>query len=81
MTAFNFVCSNRMLGYADAVCSVSRARFGRAADNVPILMNNLLCRGTEAALDHCDFDGWQRNTCTHSEDAGVICKDGKLMVA
>lgn len=67
----------RMLGYEDAVCAVTRARFGRAARNVPILMDNVQCRGTEDVLDQCDFNGWRSHSCTHREDAGVICEDRK----
>ena len=70
-----------MLGYVDAVCSVTRSRFGGAEESVPILMNNVQCRGTEGALDHCGFDGWQQNTCNHNEDAGVICEDRKLLTS
>lgn len=66
-----------MLGYEDALCSISRARFGSADSDVPILMDNVLCRGTEEALDHCNFNGWLTHSCTHNEDAGVICEDRK----
>ena len=66
-----------MLGYVDAVCAVTRSRFGAAESNVPILMDNMLCRGTEDALDHCNFNGWNNHGCTHREDAGVICEDCK----
>ena len=67
----------RMLGYEDAVCAVTSARFGSAESGVPILMDNMLCRGSEKALDHCDFNGWLNHGCTHREDAGVICEDRK----
>ena len=66
-----------MLGYEDALCAVTRARFGAAESDVPILMDNMLCRGNEEALDHCDFNGWGNHGCTHREDAGVICHDRK----
>jgi hypothetical protein len=69
--------NSRMLGYEDALCAVSGARFGAAESDVPILMDNMLCRGNEAALDHCDFNGWGNHGCTHREDAGVICEDSK----
>lgn len=66
-----------MLGYEDAVCAVTSARFGAADRDVPILMDNMQCRGGEKALDHCDFNGWLNHGCTHREDAGVICEDRK----
>ena len=64
-----------MLGYEDAVCGVTSAGFGSAESAVPILMDNMLCRGSEEALDHCDFNVWLNHDCTHREDAGVICED------
>ena len=66
-----------MLGYEDALCAVSNGRFGAAESDVPILMDNVLCRGNEEALDHCDFNGWGNHGCTHREDAGVVCEDSK----
>ena len=66
-----------MLGYEDALCGVSNGRFGAAESDIPILMDNVLCRGNEQALDHCDFNGWGNHGCTHREDAGVICDDRK----
>jgi hypothetical protein len=68
---------SRMLGYEDVLCAVTGARFGAAESSVPILMDNMLCRGNEAALDHCDFNGWGNHGCTHREDAGVVCEDSK----
>ena len=73
-----YICTFlRMLGYEDALCAVTRARFGAAESDVPILMDNMLCRGNEEALDHCDFNGWGNHGCTHREDAGVVCEDSK----
>lgn len=67
-----------MLGYEDAHCAVSRAQFGAAENDVPILMDNVGCRGREEALDHCNFNGWGNTAeCNHMEDAGVICHDRK----
>ena len=66
-----------MLGYEDALCGVSNGRFGAAESDIPTLMDNVLCRGNEQALDHCDFNGWGNHGCTHREDAGVVCEDSK----
>lgn len=66
-----------MLGYTEAVCEVSDGQFGSANLEVPIWMDRLQCSGFEQALDHCSFSGWAENSCDHSNDAGVICLDGK----
>jgi lysyl oxidase-like protein 2/3/4 len=37
-------------------------------------MDNMYCKGDEAELHHCRFDGWGQNDCESSEAAGVVCK-------
>ena len=38
----------------------------------PIHLNNLQCNGSELRLNACNHS--MGRTCSHSEDAGVICR-------
>uniref|UniRef100_H3B9K6 Galectin 3 binding protein n=1 Tax=Latimeria chalumnae TaxID=7897 RepID=H3B9K6_LATCH len=62
----------RSLGYSDAVTVLLKAAYG--AGSGPIMMDEVACTGNEASLMFCRSNGWRRNDCHHSEDAGVICK-------
>ena len=65
-----------MLHFRDYACTVRRAGFGSGVG--PIWMSDLRCRGTENKLEDCPFEGWGVTTCSHREDAGLICQDGVL---
>lgn len=41
--------------------------------NVPIVLNNVQCQGTEDKLLQCLSDPLGLGNCLHSNDAGVIC--------
>ena len=50
--------------------ALSFATFGEAKID-PIHLSDVMCNGAEAILTDCNH---RRNpTCTHDEDAGVIC--------
>ena len=66
-----------MLGFADALCAVQSAEFGRGTRSSPIWMDNVLCSGDERALELCYLPGWEIHDCSHYEDAGVVCSNGK----
>ena len=40
----------------------------------PILLSNLYCTGTESSLLECNQQSCGVTSCTHSNDAGVICE-------
>lgn len=71
-----------MLGYASASCAARKSFFARdppfGRGEGPIWMDNLFCRGNELSLDNCTFNGWGVHSCTHAEDAGLICVPGKI---
>ncbi|XP_063405745.1 deleted in malignant brain tumors 1 protein-like [Mytilus trossulus] len=47
------------------------AHFGQGS--YPVIMDDLLCFGTETDLSDCSFRGWGKRYCTHGQDAGVAC--------
>nr|XP_055045535.1 scavenger receptor cysteine-rich domain-containing group B protein-like [Misgurnus anguillicaudatus] len=44
-----------------------------------IWMDDVQCTGTELSLKWCRFRGWASHNCDHSRDAGVICRDIRLI--
>lgn len=51
------------------------ARFGQGTG--PILYNNLQCTGSEDSVFDCMSDGLgMSGTCSHSDDAAVMCQEG-----
>ena len=51
------------------------ARF-RYFDSIydPVLLSNLYCNGTKSSLLECNQQSCYVISCTHSNDAGVICE-------
>ena len=43
-----------------------------------ILLDNVVCRGTESSLLECSTNPIRQHNCDHSEDAGVRC-EGKYL--
>jgi len=63
------------LGFGDVVDTVQQASFGSNYD-IPILLDNLFCRGNEDRLHDCTARvGNTSHNCAHVEDAGLICRD------
>ena len=53
------------------ISSPNLAAFGEGAG--PILLDNLVCTGSETRLIDCPHNGVGMHNCAHSEDAGAVC--------
>ncbi|KAM9707555.1 LOW QUALITY PROTEIN: HHIP-like protein 1 [Menidia menidia] len=62
----------RQLGFAHALKAARNAEFGEGK-GMPILLDDVQCRGGEASLLECAHAGVGAHNCAHYEDAGVVC--------
>ncbi|KFZ66531.1 Scavenger receptor cysteine-rich domain-containing group B protein, partial [Antrostomus carolinensis] len=71
----NVVC--RQLGCGHAITLPAAMTFGQGSG--PIFLDNVDCKGREAALSECWSHGWGIHNCYHYEDVAVICNgDGSI---
>ncbi|KFV74396.1 Deleted in malignant brain tumors 1 protein, partial [Dryobates pubescens] len=66
----------RQLGCGEAFLSYGGAHFGQGSG--PIWLDNIQCRGDEAALSQCPARPWGVHNCDHGEDASVVCTDARM---
>lgn len=64
----------RMLGYVGVARAIPGGTFFPPG-NGSIFLRGVTCDGNEASIAYCQYQGWSipLTTCTHAEDAGVIC--------
>ena len=67
----------RQLGYPGAVQATPGGRFG--AGTGPIVLDDVTCTGLESDLTSCRYIDGSRHDCTHSQDAGVVCRIGSRL--
>uniref|UniRef100_A0A8B9NJ79 Scavenger receptor cysteine rich family member with 4 domains n=1 Tax=Accipiter nisus TaxID=211598 RepID=A0A8B9NJ79_9AVES len=67
----NVVC--RQLGCGHAVALPAAMTFGQGSG--PIFLDNVDCKGREAALSECWSHGWGIHNCYHYEDVAVVCNE------
>ncbi|XP_060081090.1 scavenger receptor cysteine-rich type 1 protein M160-like [Ylistrum balloti] len=60
----------RMLGYSHG-SAYKYSVFGEGSGL--IWMSDVGCTGSESSIFDCPFPGWGKSTCTHKDDAGVVC--------
>lgn len=65
----NVVC--RQLGCGHAIVLPAAMTFGQGSG--PIFLDNVDCKGQEAALSECWSHGWGIHNCYHYEDVAVVC--------
>ncbi|XP_036408794.1 deleted in malignant brain tumors 1 protein [Megalops cyprinoides] len=64
----------RQLGCGSAVSAPQSVHFGQGSE--PTWMAELACEGDESFLLDCSHRGFRNDTCSHSEDAAVVCSGG-----
>uniref|UniRef100_A0A672JVL1 Lysyl oxidase homolog n=2 Tax=Sinocyclocheilus grahami TaxID=75366 RepID=A0A672JVL1_SINGR len=67
----------RQLGFVSATGWTHSAKYGKGTGK--IWLDNVQCSGSERSVSVCKSRGWGNSDCTHDEDAGVICKDERLL--
>ena len=66
----------RQLGFGSSGLSIYSASFGQGSGI--IFLNNVLCTGSEPILSRCGHPGVAiTGSCSHNDDAGVICLGGQ----
>ncbi|XP_044844368.1 deleted in malignant brain tumors 1 protein-like [Mauremys mutica] len=70
----------RQLGCGPAMEALSSKVFGQGNESHPILMMNVQCQGTEAALGSCPYED-PGDLCQHDEDAGARCQAANVGVS
>ena len=58
-----------------AVAAFGGGVFG--AGTGTIWLDEVACTGTEAHIADCGHQGWGVHDCSHSQDAGVQCRQGE----
>ncbi|XP_025103108.1 deleted in malignant brain tumors 1 protein-like [Pomacea canaliculata] len=70
----------RMLGfYSRGSVAVATSVYGAGTGR--ILLDDVTCQGTERSLAQCSHKTFYSHDCSHNEDVGVICNEGKQLVA
>ncbi|KAJ8027049.1 Deleted in malignant brain tumors 1 protein [Holothuria leucospilota] len=61
----------RQLGFPAAIFTYSLAHFGEGFGR--IWMSDVQCKGTELSLLECKHERYQKPSCNHTGDVGVLC--------
>ncbi|XP_034015327.1 HHIP-like protein 1 [Thalassophryne amazonica] len=69
----------RQLGFRYALKAAKSLEFGEGRD-LQILLDDVVCDGTESNLLNCKHSGVGRHNCAHYEDAGVICGNSDYVI-
>ena len=73
------VVACQQLGYGTVYDTLRVHSFG-SNENIPILVDNLACRGDESQIQDCPgIFGNRSHNCDHSQDAGLICIDASKL--
>ena len=64
----------RMAGYVLGQYNDNRYKQLSATKARRILLDNVMCSGSESYIGNCPHAGWEQHNCNHREDVGVHCK-------
>ncbi|KAJ8027044.1 hypothetical protein HOLleu_32074 [Holothuria leucospilota] len=64
----------RQLGFPAAIFTYRHAHFGEGFGRIWI--SDVQCKGTELSLLECNHERYQKPSCNHTGDVGVLCGDG-----
>jgi len=71
------VCNE--LGFGKVIAAVHNALYGEG--NSRVWLNGVYCIGTEWSIGNCSHGGWELVSYnSHSNDAGVQCSTGNVML-
>ncbi|XP_073667835.1 CD5 antigen-like [Paramisgurnus dabryanus] len=65
------------MGCGTPIAAETGAFFGQGLG--PVWLDDLICSGNEPSLKNCLSKALGTSTCSHEQDAGVICRDIKLV--
>lgn len=65
----------RMLGFSGVSRTTALGKYGRGSGI--IWLDDVECTGSEMSLLQCRKRMWGQHNCDHSDDAAVICSNGK----
>ena len=71
LKAGDVIC--RMLNMGKAERVYKESHFGRAASEVPIHLDDVMCEGNENDISECSHKGIGLHDCSHLEDVGLRC--------
>lgn len=64
----------RELGFVNAEAVKTHAEYGQGSGYIHLFT----CRGTESSIDSCSTRRYRYGSCSHGEDAGVICSQSGI---
>ena len=71
-------CRQLGFGYAQSAdCCAAFEQGSGSGSSGYIWLADLACTGAESSLTSCSHYGLGRHDCSHNEDAGVTCSNGK----
>ncbi|XP_073726208.1 CD5 antigen-like [Misgurnus anguillicaudatus] len=75
ITDATVVCNST--GCGTPISATTGASFGQGSG--PVWLDEVSCSGNEPTVKNCSSNPLGSSSCTHGQDAGVICRDVKLV--